>query len=1168
MTPSAPKAAIARITRQGGPDNCLNIVGDMFGVDTSFWTFGQNTALNASLLECSSSNGLLLRRNGNLATIALPQSQIAKSMHLVWPKNSGGYGKPLCVNRTEAVWLQCSETAIASAIQVTTYNAGTSYNANDRVLRFGFQYECIKVPNSNNPPELSPMFWRVVSVLTAAWNSNYTYKKYIRVSIGGLNYESLADLNMNNNPTAPGSTWWRLLPVSDVVSVYGENLMHLGSTPGQLRCGVWIEPQAGGAGQWVTPTSVNPYRVDFQLPVDIALGTWNVWLHNGHGDKYGWSGPLTLTVATATTLGINYAAHTAAMPAPTGGDDFANFNITLGGLTAPGTLTLVAGATYQLSAPPNAMNGILLQGGGPQGTGAPTTIKTTAAFNGGNMLNFHSKGAMDNVIINTDAGGTFDSILDHAIVSKPWRVTNCTFNTWQQVNGLVLNRPLDQAFLNGQIFRNNTVTGMEIGVSGGQYYIIDGNTFYQTGSTESPLGQLLSTPFVTVVNNISTDLDVTQGWETNQPSMLSATSGGAGGTLTGTWFYTVIGYNRFGQSRPANAPNGTDFLEKSFTQIPGSPVKVVLNWDLGSADYDGYIIYKSRTSVAGMGAVSYTSPALVATLGAMFTFTDTTDSVSAGTFQTKQDGNNGTMPNAYKRGQGRIMFSLSGAADCYFSCNLTVDLAQASPNRDKGEQMMFGEFALWFCDSLVVASSPISISVDAGDYAAFQYSNTVGSVNDLASSDANTSSPHVTSASRPFTLADVGSPLLLSSGVNFITSLRHKIVGFRASDSSAILDQACGTIPSSGAPPPPPWAGGVFSATPWTDLTSNDANTSAPHVTSATKPFTSDSKGRVLRISGGANYLAQTFSIVDFRASDSSAVLDRACGTGVGPWSGGRYQEIVLNGTILFVGNGKAAQDYRAVVNFTGGTYSDGYPALNGTVNSVNIIIDKPWIVQPDTTSQITVSNAINKIIAFSNGQSGNTQTADSYATGLVFNCGTVDCVIDSNSYTLMYNGLSLFPSVPPNSWQQMSHVLIQNNSFTSMLAPVYIDCGGTAALHVCCCIARNNTHVNTITGTLFSFGQQGQYTWDSNDGSDINVIEHVTASHGLNQPRPGTSEEAVGVEVLSPTPGGSLILYKNSFSLGVGLSAGSIGLDFGTANIIQIPPAFQQFHGYASNSS
>ncbi len=93
--------------------------------------------------------------------------------------------------------------------------------------------------------------------------------------------------------------WW-LNPDDKVtrnerVSLYGRNLSHGGGTTASW---IYVKP-AGAAGQWVAPTSVNPYRVEFSVPASLSNGTYEVWVHNGHGGSYGWSGPLSLTVTDA-----------------------------------------------------------------------------------------------------------------------------------------------------------------------------------------------------------------------------------------------------------------------------------------------------------------------------------------------------------------------------------------------------------------------------------------------------------------------------------------------------------------------------------------------------------------------------------------------------------------------------------------------------------------------------------------------------------------------------------------------------------------------------------------------------------------------------------------------------------------------------------------------------
>ena len=88
--------------------------------------------------------------------------------------------------------------------------------------------------------------------------------------------------------------WW-LGPDNAVsgttISIYGRNLSRSNGTSTSF---IYIKP-VRGAGQYVTPLLVNPFKVDFKIP-DLAAGSYEVWIHNGHGGGFGWSGPLTLRV--------------------------------------------------------------------------------------------------------------------------------------------------------------------------------------------------------------------------------------------------------------------------------------------------------------------------------------------------------------------------------------------------------------------------------------------------------------------------------------------------------------------------------------------------------------------------------------------------------------------------------------------------------------------------------------------------------------------------------------------------------------------------------------------------------------------------------------------------------------------------------------------------------
>lgn len=88
--------------------------------------------------------------------------------------------------------------------------------------------------------------------------------------------------------------WWigpdKATP-GTVASVYGRNLAW---SNGTSQSHIYIKP-VGGAGWYLNPRSVNPFRVEFEVP-DLPSATYEIWMHNGHGGRFGWSGPLLLDV--------------------------------------------------------------------------------------------------------------------------------------------------------------------------------------------------------------------------------------------------------------------------------------------------------------------------------------------------------------------------------------------------------------------------------------------------------------------------------------------------------------------------------------------------------------------------------------------------------------------------------------------------------------------------------------------------------------------------------------------------------------------------------------------------------------------------------------------------------------------------------------------------------
>ena len=85
--------------------------------------------------------------------------------------------------------------------------------------------------------------------------------------------------------------------VGDIVSLHGVNLAH-DNIAGMGNSYIYLKPAGSDSeGQWAYVTNVNPYRVQFEIPSDLSNGTYEVWVHNGHGGQYGWAkSPNNLTI--------------------------------------------------------------------------------------------------------------------------------------------------------------------------------------------------------------------------------------------------------------------------------------------------------------------------------------------------------------------------------------------------------------------------------------------------------------------------------------------------------------------------------------------------------------------------------------------------------------------------------------------------------------------------------------------------------------------------------------------------------------------------------------------------------------------------------------------------------------------------------------------------------
>ena len=146
------------------------------------------------------------------------------------------------------------------------------------------------------------------------------------------------------------------------VGVYGRNLVKnpalaetaapagTSKAPPRTFSGSWIylKPPAG-SGAWIKPVSGNPYRVEFTIPATVPNGEYEVWIHNGRGGEYGWSGPLRLTVEDGpawTGPTVNVRDHGAVGNGTA--DDTAAIQKALNAARRPGGTLLFPPGTYLL----------------------------------------------------------------------------------------------------------------------------------------------------------------------------------------------------------------------------------------------------------------------------------------------------------------------------------------------------------------------------------------------------------------------------------------------------------------------------------------------------------------------------------------------------------------------------------------------------------------------------------------------------------------------------------------------------------------------------------------------------------------------------------------------------------------------------------------------------
>ncbi|MBW2523284.1 MAG: hypothetical protein JRI23_03875 [Deltaproteobacteria bacterium] len=148
---------------------------------------------------------------------------------------------------------------------------------------------------------------------------------------------------------------------------------------------VYLKPEGSSEGQWITPTEVNPYRVAFDVPAELTPGTYEVWAHNGHGGRYGFSGPVELeVVAPPDWSGYDAQIFDVTDYGAVGDgqtDDFDALRAALDAATEAGPATVhVPAGTYAISTTLRIPRYVRVQGDGV----GQTIIESTPGFQASN----------------------------------------------------------------------------------------------------------------------------------------------------------------------------------------------------------------------------------------------------------------------------------------------------------------------------------------------------------------------------------------------------------------------------------------------------------------------------------------------------------------------------------------------------------------------------------------------------------------------------------------------------------------------------------------------------------------------------------------------------------------------------------------------------------------
>ncbi len=298
--------------------------------------------------------------------------------------------------------------------------------------------------------------------------------------------------------------WWvgpNHAVAGTAVKVYGRNLAYQNGTNSAW---VYVRPWSAGPGtasRACGVTQVNPYRVSFTVPGDLAPGDYEIWAHNGHGGQYGWSGPLKLKVDATVPYQWNGTRRNAKdAPYNAVGDGVTDDRAALQSAinaSQPGDIVYLPAGTYLISSRLQLGNGIALEGAGAGGT---VISPYSSSYNDVALLNSHWTGTnrlsqlrLSNSFASAsilwgmytaDNGG--NSIVPFGII-----IDSCSFATDQNVhNQAIYIVGLHDIWITNCTFR---MSGPGVVPRGCVQVFVNHNSFYGNASQDSPTAYSAST---------------------------------------------------------------------------------------------------------------------------------------------------------------------------------------------------------------------------------------------------------------------------------------------------------------------------------------------------------------------------------------------------------------------------------------------------------------------------------------------------------------------------------------------------------------------------------------------------------------------------------------------------------------------------------------------------